>query len=331
MKLRPLVLACACLFCPAAAIGEDEYVEPIYWRNTSPFTLIHGLPRARPAAILPSGRQRFSVNVEAANSFTSKTTTSFDVQLDGETSLVSFDWSLGLGEGYEVGIEVPWVRHHTGYLDTLIDHYHDLSGLPEKDRGKFPKDQLNFVWQNDGVTLVSLQDEVSGIGDVRLYAGRRLHTAGDSRLSVRGELKLPTGDAADLTGSGAGDATLSLVHSRESALLDMPLTIQLGGGLLYLGKGELVPQFQNRVAVLGFSSFAVKLGTKWSVVGQMDAHSALYDIDHGVPGSWSIQGGVALRHGLGDRWMTEFVIYEDLRPGSATDFTLALRATFRMR
>lgn len=304
-------------------------LEPVHWRNVSPFTLIHGLPSARPAAILSPGDQRLSVGLQAANNFTSKTTTNLDAQLDGETSLVVVDWSLGIARKWEIGVEIPWVRHHTGYLDTLIDHYHDLSGLPEKDRGKFPKNRLDYSWQYEGVTLASLQEDVSGIGDIRLYAGRTLGAGPGRELSIRGELKLPTGDAADLTGSGALDASLSLVQSRASRLFGIPLTIQMGGGLLYMGRGDLAPRLQHRVALVGFSSLATDLGDKWSVVAQGDAHSALYDMDHSVPGSWSMQGGVALRRAFGERWMTELVIYEDLRPGSATDFTLALRIELR--
>jgi hypothetical protein len=330
MKFYHLVFVFVCLVTAGSARGADDLSTPIYWRNTSPFTLTHGLPRARPAAIIAPAQHQFAVSFEVANSFTRKQTTRLDAQVDGETSLISIDWRLGFGDGYEVGVEIPWLRHHTGHLDTLIDHYHDISGLPEKDRGKFPKNQLNFLWRYDGVTLVSVQNEIRGVGDIRINIGRQLSESADKSLAIRGEIKLPTGEAKDLTGSGAADVSLSLVQSSQSELFSIPLTIHLGGGLLYMGQGDVAPDLQKRAAVFGFTSVAGRPGDKWSVVGQLDLHSALYETDHSLPGSWSLQGGVSIRRSIGDRWMSELVIYEDLRPGSATDFTVAWRVGTRV-
>ena len=63
-------------------------------------------------------------------------------------------------------VNIPFVANSGGGLDGLIDGWHDFFGLPEGDRDKFPKDELNIEYQRDGIEQFSLDSDTSGLGDL---------------------------------------------------------------------------------------------------------------------------------------------------------------------
>src|SRR5690606_33387262 len=98
----------------------------------------------------------------------------------------------------------------SGFLDGLVEEWHEALGMPQSGRDALPRDRLRFFYARGSRALVDLRDATGGVGDVRLLAAWPLVQRERLATSLRASLKLPTGDAGRLLGSGAADLALSL-------------------------------------------------------------------------------------------------------------------------
>jgi Protein of unknown function (DUF3187) len=76
-----------------------------------------------------------------------------------------------VGNAWEWGVQIPYVGYDGGSLDSFIEDWHAAFGLPKGGRNNAPRNRLNFFYQRNGVTQLSLTNASAGIGDVRLTAG----------------------------------------------------------------------------------------------------------------------------------------------------------------
>ncbi len=100
---------------PASAAEGDS--TPFSARNLNPFILIYGIPPATSAALLPPDTSSVQVHLDIANHSKTATSASESIQLDGETYRTSFVWQRGLGDGWQVGVELPLISHSSGAMD----------------------------------------------------------------------------------------------------------------------------------------------------------------------------------------------------------------------
>jgi hypothetical protein len=150
-------------------------------------------------------------------------------------------------------------------------------------------------------------------------------------VAVRAGLKLPTGDAGTLRGSGGTDFSIRLAATDETALADWDVTLFGTVGALFLGKGTVLEEQVRRLA--GFGS----VGVGWRPLDwlalkiQLDARTAFFrDSDEEVlkcPGFQVVGGGsFALPWGTTlDVGLSEAVIRETSPDGT---FHIALRKRF---
>ena len=261
---------------PSLVVAQP--VTPFFSANQSPVIQIHNLPAIDSAGILPKHRARYHLVNDLASNYTVENKPNEKLLFDGETIRTTFVYSRGAGNGWEWGLQIPYVNHSGGSLDSFIDDWHRTFGFPQGGRDTAPRNQLNYFYQRNGSTQLSLTKATSGIGDVRFTAGRRWPNAGKGiRMAIRGSLSLPTGDSDQLRGSGAAEAALWVSADRNTSWFSFPGSAFGGGGLLLMGKGDVLADQQRRIA--GFAS----LGTgarvlPWmSLKLQADINSSFYD------------------------------------------------------
>ena len=176
--------------------------------------LCTGLVEILVQTLLNRGQHTTTLSYSVANSFDAGRSSADAVVLDGESERAEFRVMWGVAPGWEAGIEVPFIRHSGGYLDDFIVDWHDGLGLPQNGRDMAIQDQLRFGYSSVEQSFL-LADDASGIGDVTLFLARKLHRSERSATSLRGHVKLPTGDENKMLGSGGYDAGVSLHHIRE--------------------------------------------------------------------------------------------------------------------
>lgn len=315
---------CLTLCSTSAAVATDYLLQPFAIRNLNPFVGIYDIPAMQAPVTLPAGASAINLTLDASSHFTDNSSESESIQLDGETYRLAFRYTRGLRSNWEAGAEIPLIKHTGGILDGLINRWHDTFGLPTLGRDRVADNLLNFAYARDGRVAVDVGSSATGLGDILLFAGKSLGQDRAYHLTIRGQLKLPTGDAKRLTGSGGTDISLSAAFSR--AWGDGWLWMARLGGA-HIGSGEVLPELQRHW--VGFGS--LYLGWRpfrWLALKlQLDAQTPIYhDSDfHQLtdPASQLTLGG-SVR--LGASSFIDFGVTEDeINPDVSPDVSFQLR------
>lgn len=260
---------------PPSALAID-LAAPLAVSDSSPFVLIYGLPELGRAFLLHKGQGQVELSLLVANNFLHQTNGMEELQLDGESYRYRLRWELSPLDKLELGLEVPYLLHDGGGLDSFIDNFHQAFGYRRGQRAVVPENQLNYRFRSGTRTPLDLNSSAGALGDLRLSAAWQLLRQPDAALALRGSLKLPTGDSKRLTGSGGTDSAVWLAAAKILSTQMGPISLYGSLGGLWLGETDILPDLQRRL--VGFGG----LGTAWSpwrrlkLQLQVDAHSAFY-------------------------------------------------------
>lgn len=160
------------------------------------------LPATSPD-VLPRGRWLLRLHLDTGNDFGFSRAGAGDspdlvkgYMVDGERRTVEAQARRGLGHGLDAGIRVPVRWRGGGWLDGLIEWWHDLLDFPNNNRDLFEQDQYRVVGRDTDGAFVEWPDEGWGLGNVELDARWEfLRPARRSgwRAAVVGRVGLPTG------------------------------------------------------------------------------------------------------------------------------------------
>jgi hypothetical protein len=297
----------------------------------NPFVLVYGLPTASSSYLLPPNESSLQLTGDVANNSIQSDSDGERIRLDGETYRLALIWKRGITANWQVGIEVPLLAHRKGWMDGLIENWHDIFGFSNSDRDEWSRNGLVYRYESADGKQVLVNRGEDGIGDLVLSLSHALYTDADSggRLALHGSLKLPTGDADALLGSGAVDVAFWLSSEGQRIFWQWPLTIYGQAGLLLKGEADLLQDIQRDVVYFG------TLGVGWRPMewldpkAQVDAHSSHYDSDldqlGGAALMLTVGGSIHLDGGLeGDRQRIDISIGENLTTDSVPDFMINL-------
>lgn len=308
---------------PADAMGAGALVD----KDLSPLTAVFGFPDSTEGATTrPVGRHGLSLTLASASHNIEAVEAGERLVFDGETSRLAMSWRYGVTDRLEIGSEVSYLWHHSGNLDSLIDDWHDFFGLADGPRDRRDQDQLDFAYLDDQGSSVNQQRNTHGLGDVRLTAAWQLPGGPDHSQALRFSVKLPTGDAGRLLGSGGTDFSLGLAGG-VAAIRNSPRwsghyrtdVIRIGRPAFLTGRSKAVV---GQVAGgLTFKAGIVDLKA------QARVRSALYE------SAIRNLGGVAVYLAFGAEfrmprgYALALSVGEDVRPDTAPDvtFQVALR------
>jgi hypothetical protein len=316
------------------ARADTSRVVPFATRNQNPLVAVHGLPLAESATVLGAGKTSLRLGIDAANSYTIETGRNEGIVLDGETWRVNIAVRYGLGNGVELGIEIPYVSHSGGMFDPVINSWHDITGLPDGNRESTDNNQLAYQYITAGRMPLDIDNATSGLGDVRVSCAFRLYgdNSGNGRsLSLHAGIKLPTGESSAMTGSGGTDLSVSLAGNDRTLLSPYRLTIYGSGGIVLLEGGRILEHQQRNLAGFGTAGIGWR-PLKWLIPKiQVDWHSPFYsNSDLDPVNSWSAQlvlGGTIILPG---ETALDLAVVEDVIVDSAPDvvFHVTLRRQF---
>lgn len=311
------------------AEADPQTVRPLYSFNQSPLIQIFGLPALGESRVLGPDESTLAVHLQIANHFTGATTSSETISLDGETHRLTLNWRQGLARNREWGFELPFVSHGGGFLDASIEEFHDIFGMPQNGRTDLSRNRIDYRYSRNGVNLVNLNRSVSGPGDVRLSAGELvdMETGSSGYTAVwRASLKFPTGDDAELLGSGSTD-----VATWWSAATTRPpdkWNLYGGGGLLLMSEGNVMPEQQRHAVVFGTLGFSQKFFPSATINAQLDVHSPFYS-DSGLRqlGEYAVVGLLGVDWEFEPKKFVTLSISEDLAVGASPDVAFNLSFT----
>jgi hypothetical protein len=155
---------------------------------------------------------------------------------DQETQRLSFLYSRGIADGLEASVELPFLARNGGFMDPIISWWH-ATVLPPQDR---VRNHLPF-----GQSIVTIPDvgtfsSASGVGDLSFMLRKRL----SPRLIIGAAVKLPTGQASDLFGSGSVDAGVNFEYR---TMLTHKLQLDVSAGIVGQGKPTVLKHARGLV------------------------------------------------------------------------------------
>ena len=247
------------------------------------------------------------------------------LQLDAELQSWQFNFTQPLSHNLSLRIELPYLIVSGGSLDSFIESFHHSFGLANGNRSNWPRKRLWVHHQRFTDTDYLLGDATHGLGDLAMRIGWHLNTRPSFNNNLWLSLKLPTGNAGKLTGSGAVDLALTYSLSQQ---LSARFTTQQQISLSLLGQGKrLAAQHETLVwsGSLGINAIVTR---HWSAVLQFDGHSRVFDSDLRVLGS-ALQLSFGPRYQSG-AWQSYLSISEDIAVDTAPDvqFQLSVQRKF---
>lgn len=311
-----LPLSITLLLC-ASVTGAD----PFPTRDQNPLLAGYGLPMPLPARIDPSGAWTFDAGFNWGSTASVRANSRESLTVDAETREFRLSTGRSFGQHFAFQLQLPYRYTGGGSLDSFIDRWHDFFGLPEGARPILPQDDLHIAYRRDGITLLDLRTARSGIGDAHAAFGYQWLTTPRTSLATWVDVKLPTGDADKLNGSGAADASL-LIAAAHSFRQRWSVFGQVSA--TYLGRGDLLPDQQRRRVG------SVMVGTDvrvWRGLGlklQLDAHSGAFDatrLDYLGDATILTLGG---DYRFASGWLLDFAVSEDVAVETAPDVVFVI-------
>ncbi len=310
-----LLAACA----GAGAADADTSRFPL--GDRAPFGALLGIPDGWTGLAGPRAEMAWSV---ANNAVGAESGGDF-LLLDGETHTVTLRVQRQFGTRLSLGATLPWVAHSGGFLDPLIDSWHDAFGLSEGIRPSLPRDDLRYVYGGNATESFRLDRRTSGLGDLHSAAVLRLAGAADAarglRLDLTADADWPTGDEGRLTGNNGIDLAAGVrLGPAASSRFDW----MLSGGLVW--PGDLDLPFPSPAARILYYDLALA----WTatpaldLILQLNGHDGAYRSRLGPLGRSTLQLGTGALWRLGPRYGLRLGVFEDLRTDSAPDFAIEL-------
>jgi hypothetical protein len=243
--------------------------------------------------------------------------------VDAETREARLTLQTPLSKRFAFQLQLPYRHTGPGSLDGFIDGWHDAFGLPDGARSQLPSDDMNITYTRNRSRRLNLTSSVSGLADVEASLGYDVVASEASALSAWFSVKLPTGDADKLTGSGATDVSLSLAGERR---LDTDWSVFGQAAVTRLGDGELLSYRQKSVVWSGLAGVSGRVWRGLSLKAQIDAHSAAFDSELDFLGE-AVVLTVGGDYRFASGWLMNIGVSEDIAVEHSPDVVFVFGVT----
>ncbi|MBC8063260.1 MAG: DUF3187 family protein [Chlorobia bacterium] len=306
------------LVCNVFALSQD--FGPIATRNHRATSL--AFLRFEPCPnLLSFGQRTWEASITSANDLRVEVNGSKIVDEDYEVQRLALRYRQGLKRGMEWSVEVPILSRGGGFQDPLIDWWHANVlhwSDPTRDSAPIGRSSIRLPGGNSF-------GSASGLGDISVTLSKSL---GGIIGSIG--LKIPTGNAGSLLGSGAFDAGFYLQLQRP-ILRKVSLHVQ--AGLVWQGEARELPDTRRWVHQEGFG-LVWQPNSRDAWIAQWQGEASALEL--GVPGSDATHRMLTIgyRRKLSSKQMLDLYFSEDRDvfngnfPEGANvgpDFTLGIR------
>ncbi|MFK7892468.1 MAG: DUF3187 family protein [Granulosicoccus sp.] len=311
-----------------AMAGHDMAFAFLQHRARHGYDALLGIPVV---ASRPVVRHETQISLEHANQFSGDRQGSERLLLDGETSELVIRYRRRLDSCWQLEAHLPFISHSTGLFDRAIHEWHEFFGFPDADRDMVGYEQISYSYVNGSEAAPQVSAPQSGVGDVQLAVQRSMNclqrlASANNHSILRFGLKLPTGNAKELRGSGQTDVFADI----QSPVWRINERWSWGAsiGMLVMGDSE---ELISQRPVAAYSTF----GLNWqflpdlSVIAQLHLSSPFYASKLSALGGGTVSLITGGRYELSPSQSLEISISEDIKVDSAPDISARLAWVYR--
>jgi hypothetical protein len=307
--------AAAVLHLAPAVVHADEFFQV---RDENPLVRGFYLPLPSDSRLNEGGS--ISATFLITNTLNVENDAPQSLHVDGESDVLSLTYENSLFRSWRYRLTVPLIHDSGGILDSVIDDWHALFGLPQGNRRYYPRNQLLYSYSGRGDVNIDVHGSDTGIGGIAGDVGWYALDDAQRTVSLWGGLQAPTGSVSKLTGDGAWDGAL-WAHG-AMRWLQWQLAAEIGVAQPF--GDEIFAGYAHRTSAFARLAVTRALGSSWSLRAQLDGQTArLSDNDIRFLGP-SLQLSVGAERRLSGRWRLEFGIIEDVAVNTAPDVTFFL-------
>lgn len=319
---------CGFVLLPGVLLAPAAFADVLRDHENGPLTGIFGVPDSTEGAhLLRAGERAWDLSITHASHSMDDSQSVETLYLDGETTRVELRFRLGIGTRMDVGLELPYIQHQAGHLDSVIDSWHNLFGLPTGHRPGREQNVLDFRYADEAGQAVIVDSSSKGIGDARLFGGLRLFSTERHQLAFRFGVKFPTGDSGKLHGSGGTDLSLGLAGDVMNLFGISNLTGFYRIHAIHIGEPDLLADRYEKWASFISTGVGFQVSDRLELRLQGASRSALYQSEiHSLGGNaTTVTFGGNIR--ISKNYELSLGVSEDADAETAPDvaFQIALR------
>ena len=281
------------------------------------FFLVPALDQARPLE-MKSCKAR--VDLAYSNEFALMAAKNSALLTDMECLQVKAGFSAGFFLDSELSLDIGYLSYNSGVLDSFLESYHDALGVGNSGRSQRPDDQFGYQVMSGGRLWFKDAGVGSGVADISLGVKKLVYANQWVDASLKGVVKLPTGDPDKVFGTGGTDVQLLALadfkpHSK--------VTVSLAGGYTWLSR----PDFLENVPVDFSGTCFGALGLAYDFTGSFSGfvQTVYWESPYentGIPVLDRDYGEITFggKYQWGSGWGVYLALSEDLSR-AASDFT----------
>jgi hypothetical protein len=268
-----LQLFTLCAFFIYPARSWSQFLGPLQIRDARPYDSIFLQFYPENPRPLDKGKTSTEIQLDVANNLLIPAPSGhIQVTEDFETQRLQLFMRRGLGHGNEGELIVPLIWRDGGFMDGILSIWHHLFGIAA-DGEDIPAGRDFYTQYRSDLSLTDSagreiihQGNAFGLGDTTLQWKHALLVQNKQVYSLRCALKIPTGNAHLLLGSGAVDMGLFMDGSWQ---LGRDIHIILGGGGILTGAGSI--PHREPTAAQGLLDIEYHPNSRDSYLWQIDA------------------------------------------------------------
>jgi hypothetical protein len=246
------------------------------------------------------------------------------VYFDGEMGRLDFQARYGISSCLEIGLNIPFINHSKGFMDSSINGFHDFLGMTGGARAGTPVDGILYAYVQDGKSLFSINESSFGVGDVSLELGFKLLDQKIHSMALRAYLKMNNADKSKLLGSGTLDFSFQF-SGQAKGVGPRPAYFFYSLGYLRVGGGSLLEKMQIKDVAFASLGLAVKANKWLAPKMQLDYHSRFYKNSLTQElGDYGMQFLLGADFILNKKMILTAGFAEDIKINTSPDFTLHL-------
>jgi hypothetical protein len=286
-----------------------------------------GIPMPLPARVAESGQWQLATELNWGSTALVQTAGTETMLVDAETRELRVTLGKSLSPRLTLQLEVPYRYLGAGTLDSFIDGWHDVFGLPEGARPILQRNQFRIAYARGDQFVLDIAAPSSGLGDASFDLGYSMLATQTSAATAWLSVKLPTGDEDELTGSGAVDASLAVAAThrfaeRWSAFAQAAVT--------RLGDGDLLASQQRDLVWSGLGGIAWHASRGLALKAQVSGHTATFkrtNLDFlGAAVVLTVGGAYQFESG----WTLDLAVSEDIAVETAPDVVIVMGLRVRL-